>query len=297
MKLHSLWLALFMVLNAMADEPMALWPHGAPGPTTNLGPEIDISKPGEDLIAGRSIIRLRNVTNPTITVYPAPKDKNTGAAVVVCPGGGYEILALDLEGTEVCQWLNSIGVTGILLKYRVPSARPNQEKYMAPLQDAQRALSLTRSHAVEWKIDPKRIGILGFSAGGHLSAVASCRFDDRAYGATDEADRLSCRPDFAVIIYPGYLADQEHDDAVSAELTVTSNTPPTFLIQTEDDPVRVENSVAYFLALKKARVGAEMHLFASGGHGYGLRPSDKAVSGWPRLAEQWMRYNGILATK
>jgi acetyl esterase/lipase len=202
---------------------------------------------------------------------------------------------MDLEGTEVCQWLNSAGVTAALLKYRVP-ARKGLERYTAPLQDAQRALSLMRYHAVEWRIDPKRIGIMGFSAGGHLSAAASTRFEKRSYEPGDEADQASCRPDFVMLIYPAYLIREKGRD-LSPELTVTSNTPPTFLVQTEDDPIDVENSLFYYLALKQANVPAELHLFADGGHGYGLRKSDNAVSTWPKRAEEWMRGLGVLEIK
>jgi acetyl esterase/lipase len=281
-----------LIAAAPASEPIPLWPKGAPGEKGDIGAEHDTSKPGDGLIAGKPVVRLGNVSTPTLTLYRPPPEKDTGTAVVVCPGGGYNILAMDLEGTEVCQWLNSAGVTGALLKYRVP-VRKGLERYSAPLQDAQRALGLLRSHAGEWHLDPRRIGIMGFSAGGHLSAAASTRFDQRAYEPLDEADQASCRPDFVMIIYPGYLVRQGGTE-VSPELTVTSNTPPTFLVQTEDDPVHVENSIFYYLALKKAKVPAEMHLFAQGGHGYGLRGSDKAVVSWPRQAEQWMRGLGLL---
>jgi acetyl esterase/lipase len=199
---------------------------------------------------------------------------------------------MDLEGTEVCQWLNSAGVTAVLLKYRVP-ARKGLERYTAALQDAQRALSLARYHASDWHIDPRRIGIMGFSAGGHLSAAASTRFEKRTYEPVDEADQASCRPDFAMLIYPAYLT-REHGPELAPDLTVTSNTPPTFIVQAEDDPVHVENSLFYYLALKKAKVPAEMHLFAKGGHGYGLRESGQAVISWPKRAEEWMRGLGVL---
>ena len=274
---------------------MSLWPKGAPGEKGDIGVERDMTKPSDGLSGGKQVVRIGNVSTPTLTVYQPPRDKDTGAAVVVCPGGGYNILAMDLEGTEVCQWLNSAGVTAVLLKYRVP-ARKGLERYTAPLQDAQRTLSLARYHAAEWQIDPKRIGIMGFSAGGHLSAAASTRFEKRAYEPVDEADQASCRPDFVMLIYPAYLIRKEGPD-LAPELTVTSNTPPTFLVQTEDDPVRVENSLFYYLALKQAKVPAEMHLFADGGHGYGLRESDKAVLSWPKRAEEWMRGLGVLESK
>jgi acetyl esterase/lipase len=282
-------------LTASASEPMALWPKGAPGEKGGIGVEKDTTKPGDGLIGGKRVVRLGNVSIPTLTLYRPSKHKDTGAAVVVCPGGGYNILAMDLEGTEVCQWLNSIGVTGVLLKYRVP-ARKGLERYAAPLQDAQRALGLVRFHAAEWHIDPKRIGIMGFSAGGHLSAIASTRFEKRTYEPVDEADQVSCRPDFTMLVYPAYLIRKEGPE-LSPELAVTSNTPPTFIVQAEDDHVPVENSLFYYLALKKAGVPAELHLFANGGHGYGLRESDKAVISWPKRAGEWMRKLGVLAGK
>ncbi len=293
--LPALLLGVLAVLNASASEPMALWPNGAPGETGDIGAERDMTKPDDGLVAGKRVIRIGNVSAPTLTLYRPPPDKDTGAAVVVCPGGGYTILAMDLEGTEVCQWLNSAGVAAVLLKYRVP-ARKGLERYAAPLQDAQRALGLVRYHAAEWHIDPRRIGIMGFSAGGHLSAAASTRFEKRSYEPVDEADQARCRPDFAMLIYPAYLVRKQGPE-VAPELTVTSNTPPTFIVQAEDDPVHVENSLFYYLALKNAKVPAEMHLFASGGHGYGLRESDKAVISWPKRAEEWMRGLGVLEAK
>ena len=293
--LPILLIGFLAVLDARASEPMALWPKGAPGEKGDIGVERDMTTPSDGLSGGKTVIRIGNVSAPTLTLFRPPPEKDTGAAVVVCPGGGYNILAMDLEGTEVCQWLNSAGVTAVLLKYRVP-ARKGQERYLAPLQDAQRTLSLTRFHAADWHIDPKRIGILGFSAGGHLSAAASTRFDKRAYEAVDEADQTSCRPDFTVLIYPAYLVRKDGPE-LSPELTVTSNTPPTFLVQTEDDPVRVENCLFYYLALKQAGVPAEMHLFAEGGHGYGLRESDAALISWPKRAEEWMRGLGVLEGK
>ena len=213
--------------------------------------------------------------------------------MLVFPGGGYNILALDLEGTEVCEWLNSIGVTGILVKYRVP-ARAGGPRYAAPLQDAQRAVGIVRAHAREWGLDPKRIGVLGFSAGAHLAAAVSTNYSSRTYDAVDESDKVDCRPDFAVILYPGYLAVKDNADKLPPEIKVDANTSPGFIVQTEDDPVRVENAITYYQALKAAKVPVEMHLFAQGGHGYGLRPTDKTVTTWPRLAEQWMRSSGWL---
>ena len=211
---------------ARAVESTPLWPAGAPNETGEVGEEHDTTKPGEGLVSGQRVIRLGNVSKPEITVYRPANSKEIGTAVVVCPGGGYNILAMDLEGTEICEWFNSIGVTGVLLKYRVPR-RPGDEKHLLPLQDAQRAISLVRFHATEWNIDPKRIGVLGFSAGGHLGAYLSTSFDKRAYEPLDDADRVSCRPDFAMLIYPAYLALKEQDNKIAPDLKVTTNTPPT----------------------------------------------------------------------
>ncbi|HTJ29407.1 MAG TPA: alpha/beta hydrolase [Acidobacteriaceae bacterium] len=271
-----------------------LWPHGAPGAPVASGPEVDTTRSSDNSIASRPLIRLGNVTDPTLTLYAA-KGKNTGAAVVVFPGGGYRILAIDLEGTEVCDWLNNIGVNCILVKYRVPGADPKNPasgpypKSEAALQDAQRAVGLTRAHAAEWKIDPKRIGVLGFSAGGHLSVAISTHYEKRLYPTIDEADQVSCRPDFAVVVYPGYLADTEHSMLDQLDLHPDAQTPPTIIIQAEDDPVHVENSTTWFLALKRAKVPAELHLYAQGGHGYGLRPTSLPITSWPKLVETWLR--------
>ena len=213
--------------------------------------------------------------------------------MIVFPGGGYNILAFDLEGSEVCEWLNSIGITGVLLKYRVPPHN-GAERHAAPLQDAQRAMRMVRAHAKEWGIDANRVGVLGFSAGGHLAAAASTNFDMTTYPASDAADQLSCRPDFTVLIYPAYLTVKAEGDKLAPEIRVTATTPPTFLVQTEDDQVRVETSLFYYLALKTAKVLAEMHLYAAGGHGYGLRPIAAPVTGWPALADRWFHTIGIL---
>jgi acetyl esterase/lipase len=269
-----------------------LWPHGAPGSGTSAAAEVDTTTAKDRLVAGNAVIRLGNVSIPTLTVY-APKEKNTGAALVVFPGGSYHILAIDLEGTEVCDRFNSVGVTCILVKYRVPDSGP-YPKSSAALQDAQRALGIVRSHATEWHVDPTRIGVLGFSAGAHLSAALSTHFEQRLYDPVDEADKVSCRPDFAVIVYPGYLALSEQNFAPNAEIHVTEKTPPSFIVQAEDDPVHVENSTVYFLSLKNAGVPAEMHIYANGGHGYGLRRTELPVTAWPRLVETWLRTIHVL---
>lgn len=264
-----------------------IWPHGAPNATPAAGPEIDITTSKDQLIAGKPVIRLANVSTPTMTLYP-PKSENSGAAVVVFPGGGYTILAMDLEGTEVCDWLNSIGVSCVLLKYRVPHSGPYPKSSQA-LEDAQRTMGLVRLHAVEWHIDPHRIGVLGFSAGGDLAAAISTHYGQRLYKPVDAADRLSCKPDFAVLLYPAYLRQDKEGLVLNTNLPVTGETPPTFLLQTEDDRVaHVESSLAYYIALKNASVPVEMHLYTNGVHGYGLRPTALPVTRWPRLVTTWL---------
>jgi len=234
-----------------------------------------------------------------MTVY-SPKGKNTGAAVVVFPGGGYRLLAIDLEGTEVCDWLTSKGVTCVLLKYRVPGdglyprSGPYPKSPMA-LEDAQRTVGLVRFHAEEWHIDPHKIGVLGFSAGGHLVAAMSTHFTQRLYPAVDAADKESCRPDFAVALYPGHLSLDPKIFELNPDIQVTDQTPPTFLLQAEDDPVdRVEHSLVYYAALRKAKVPVEMHLYAHGGHAFGLRRTNLPVTGWPQLVETWLGEIGMI---
>jgi len=302
-----LTVSLNLVLSAQAQKPsgwppsadhttIPLWPNDAPGSSTAKGPEQDMTTSKDHQVAGRAVGRLGNVSSPTITLYLEHSDSAGAAgapAVVVFPGGAYRIVAIDLEGTEVCDWLNSVGVNCVLLKYRVPDTGPFP-KSEAALQDAQRAVGLVREHAAEWHIDPKRIGVLGFSAGGHLAAALSTHYDRRLYPAVDAADQQSCRPDFAIIIYPGYLALSEKNFQFNPDIPVTSSTPPAFIVQAEDDPVHVENAVEYFMELKKAGVPAELHTYAQGGHGYGLRPTDKPVTHWPQLAATWLHTIGVL---
>ena len=263
-----------------------LWPKGAPGAPSNPPPEVDTTTAKEGLVAGKAVVRLGNVSSPTLTLY-APKQNNTGATVVVFPGGGYRILAIDLEGTEVCDWLNSAGVNCVLVKYRVPDTGP-YPKSPAALQDAQRAVGLVRSKAAEWHLDASRIGVLGFSAGAHLATALSTHFDKRLYDTVDAADSISCRPDFAVIVYPAYVASGDKDFSTMADIPVTAQTPPSFIVQAEDDPVHVENAVAYFVALKNAKVPAELHIYAAGGHGYGLRRTALPVTNWPASVLTWL---------
>jgi acetyl esterase/lipase len=259
------------------------------GITVDLWPvEVvgDSSKPREAVkpSEGDNIIRLTDINIPSMTVYKAAAESPT-PAVLVCPGGGYWILAIDLEGTEIAQWLNSIGVTAVVLKYRVPNNRDGA------FADVQRTMSLIRHNAEEWNIDAGRVGIIGFSAGANLAGKLSCNFKTKSYDHIDEADKLSCRPDFAMLIYPYLLGE---DEKLDSTMNVTSETPNTILIHAQDDSVKAESSIYYFLALKEAKVASELHIFPTGGHGYGLRPSEHAVSGWPKLCTAWMKKTGIL---
>jgi acetyl esterase/lipase len=274
-------------------EVVYLWPDIAPGETGEIGQERDMTKSTDNLVGGKPVVRLGNVSKPSMTLIRPPRDKDTGSAVVVLPGGGYTILAWDLEGTEVAEWLNSIGITAMLVKYRVPK-RANLEKHVPPLQDAQRALGLVRHRAKEWKIDPQRIGVLGVSAGGHLAAVLCGNTQQRTYPVVDEADKVSCRPDFMILIHPAYLTVKEEGDKPAPGIEVSSNSPPGFLVMTQDDPVRVENVLFYFLRLKQAGVPSELHVYPTGGHGYGLRRTEHYVTTWPDRATDWMRGRGLL---
>jgi acetyl esterase/lipase len=278
---------------AAAAEPVVLnlWPATPPGETKDLPPEADQTKPDDRLIAGRRIIKLGNVSTPQIAVYRPHADRDTGAAVVICPGGGHHILAYDLEGTEVAEWLNSIGVTGIVLKYRVPFRDPNQ-RWRAAVQDAQRAMSLVRGRAAEWNIDPDRIGICGFSAGGEAAGLTSL-LTERQYEAVDDSDKLPFRPNFAILVYSGGFADKD-DAKLREHITVTSAAPPMFFVHAFDDRVSVQNSLLLASALKQAGGSAELHLFATGGHGYGLRPTSEAVTRWPARAGEWLKECGFL---
>jgi acetyl esterase/lipase len=276
----SLW-------SAAQPLTMPLWPGLVPGAASNPAPEQDITKPKDNLVAGKTVVRLGNVSVPSLTLH-LPATNPSGASVVVFPGGGYNILARDLEGTEVCGWLNAINVACALVKYRVPASGP-YPKYSAALQDGQRAVSLVRSHAAEWHLNAQHVGVLGFSAGGHLAAAVSTHFEHRVYDKVDAADEQSSRPDFTVLIYPAYLAVPGPPPSLKSEIPVNAQTPPAILVQAEDDPAApVENSLMYYLALKQAKVPAEMHLYAKGGHGYGLRKSALPVTGWPKRVEEWL---------
>jgi len=279
-----------------------IWPGVVPDARPFMGPEVTETVGKQSLVAGRPWVAVEKVSQPTMTVY-SPTGKNTGAAVVVFPGGGYEILAIDLEGTEACDWLTSKGITCVLLKYRVPAprSRPNWGAFpQSPmaLEDAQRTVGLVRLHAAEWHIDPHKIGVLGFSAGGHLVAAMSVHFAQRLYPIVDAADNESCRPDFAVAIYPGHLSFGKGTLELNPDIRthISSQTPPTFLLQNEDDNVdSVEDSLSYYVGLKKAGVPVEMHLYAQGGHAFGLRRTKFPVTAWPQLVETWLGTIGMIS--
>lgn len=259
-----------------------LWPGKVPGETGSIG---------EEKVAGQKPSRrVSDVSDPTLSVFLPAKDKNTGVAVVIAPGGGYNLLAWDHEGEDVATWLNSIGVTGAVLKYRVPR-RPDHPKY--PLQDAQRAMSIVRSKAKEWNLDPSRIGMMGFSAGGHLACVTATNSDKRAYDPIDDSDRASCRPDFAVLIYPGGIVARGTEQLIP-DVRVTKDSPPSFLVVASDDKGSADQTVAMYLALKHAGVPAELHVYSVGGHGFGMRQTKNPVAEWPKRCEEWMRARNIL---
>jgi acetyl esterase/lipase len=311
---------------SLGHTQVPIWPGAVPDAQPVVGPEATRTD-NESPVGGRPWVYVGNVSRPTMTIY-SPEGRNTGAAVIVFPGGGYQILAIDLEGTEVCDWLTSKGITCVLLKYRVPGegqypksapypkSGPYPESPMA-LEDAQRTIGLVRFHAEEWHINPRKIGVLGFSAGGHLVAALSTHFERRLYPAVDAADRESCRPDFAVAIYPGHLslaaaewdakqgarkfvlhypATADKDLGLNPDIQVTRQTPPTFLLQAEDDHVdNVNDSLAYYIALKNAGVPVEMHLYAQGGHAFGLRRTELPVTRWPQLVETWLETIGMVS--
>ncbi len=288
-------------LNA-AEEPLVvdLWPGGAPDESGDLGPEkvrmspkldrkqVEVTEPTRLITA---------VSKPTITVFRPPKEKATGTAMLICPGGGYWDLYWQLEGEEVAAWLNSIGVTGIILKYRVPRRpdEPKGEPARRPLQDAQRAMSLIRSKAGEWGVHPQRIGTVGFSAGGHLAIATGTSFEKRTYDAIDDVDKVSCRPDFAIPVYSGYLKAKDKDELADG-LRVPTGTPPVFLVHGGADIISPpEHSVVMYLALKKAGVPAELHIYAGAAHDFGVRTNDQPYSKWTAVCADWLRSQKLLS--
>ncbi len=286
-------LALSTSFSAIGQQhTLPLWPHGNPEPSTITGPETDPTTDATRIVSGKVTVRVTNVSKPTLLVYQPPKEKNTGASALVFPGGSYIRLSWNLEGTEVCDWLNSIGMTCLLVKYRVPETDhyPNN---VEDLEDAQQAMRLARTHAAEWSIDPNRIGAIGFSAGAHLAAALSTHPDFQ--GKNVPASTVDAKPNFQMLLYPGWLNGS--DGKVNPTVKPTADTPPTFLVMAENDyTAHVENALVYFGALKDAKVPAELHLFTQGGHGFGLRPTDLPISRWPALAETWLHTIHILGT-
>ena len=285
---------LIMLVPVATAEPIVidLWPNRAPGPARSLPPEADQTKPSDDRIAGRPIIRLGNVSVPQIEVYRPDADKANGAAMLICPGGGHHILAYDLEGTEVAKWCTTIGITGIVLKYRVPFHDP-ERKWIAAVQDTQRAMSLVRDRADSWGIDQERIGVCGFSAGGQAAALTSVFANDRKYKSVDSIDKISSRPDFMILIYPGGLV-QKDTSVLHEFIKVPRDVPPTFFMHAFDDFCPVENTLSFANAIREAGGSAELHVYPTGGHGYGLRETNELVTRWPALAQEWLRRVEVL---
>ena len=275
-----LLLFLSISTNAQKSEIIYLWPGKVPGELKEKQPPvIDTSK-------NDKILRFDEVTNPAIEVFLPDKAINNGSAVIVCPGGGYNILAYDLEGTEIAGWLNRIGFTAFVLQYRIP------DKKEGALQDVQRAMRIVRNNPQKWNIDPEKIGVMGFSAGGSLSARASTLFNKKTYPPVDKSDSLSCRPSFTMLIYPAYL-DQGPGLTLTPELELSKDVPPIFIFQTADDPYG-NSALVMAAALRNAKLPVELHFLSTGGHGYGLRPGKVAAETWPLLAEKWL---GIVLKK
>lgn len=279
-------------------QQIQIWPKSAPGGQIVKGPENAV--PAKSKVADKPWTAVMNVERPTITIYP-PKATDNGVTIVVFPGGGYQVLAIDLEGTEVCDWFTLRGFTCVLLKYRVPYGKPENRsgpypKSSSALQDAQRAMGLLRYNAEKWKINPNKIGVLGFSAGGHLAAAISTNYKKRLYSLVDEADKESCRPDFSIPIYPGHMAKNYNVKlGLNPFLPVTSETPPTLLIHAKDDKVDpVEYSILYQKALEKNKVMVETRFFEEGGHAFGLRRTEFPITNWPELVVEWLVKVGII---
>jgi len=280
-----------LTIPAIAQHPtLLLWPSGNPEPTHLTGPETDPTTDKDRMVSGKPAVRVTNVSHPSLTVYSPDPAKDTGAAALVFPGGSYIRLSWSVEGTEVCDWLNSLGMTCILVKYRVPEDG-HYPANTEDLEDAQQAMRLTRTHATEWHVDPARIGVIGFSAGAHLAVVLSTHPDFQ--GASVPSSPVDARPNFQMILYPGWLNGP--NGKVDPSVAPTPQVPPTFLVMAENDyTAHVENALIYFQALKDAKVPAELHLFTQGGHGFGMRPTDLPISHWGSLAETWLHTIHIL---
>ena len=275
-----------------SHQEIPLWPEGAvPDEPDNIEQR---KKPTTVDSFGK--MRIAYVDRPTLTVYKAPKQKANGTGVIICPGGGYNILAWTHEGVEIAQWLNSIGVTAFILKYRVPRRDPDQP-HALPLQDAQRAIRIVRSNAKKWNVDSKRIGLLGFSAGGHLTVMSGSHYEKKTYSRIDERDDFNARPDFLIPIYPAYLGDKVKKEKLSDLVVINKKTPPTFIAITHDDGDRAYYSALLYAALKKNNVVGEIHIYSKGGHGYGLRKSNNPVHTWPDRCRDWLKSMGYLDKK
>jgi acetyl esterase/lipase len=291
MRPFAFLLSLLLGGSALAQQhTLLLWPDGNPEPSKVVGPEIDPTTDANRIVSGKLTIRVTNVSKPSLAVYAPDQAKNNGTAALVFPGGSYIRLAYNIEGTEVCDWLNSLGMTCVLVNYRVPEEGHYPEN-VEDLEDAQQAMRLTRAHASEWHIDPNRIGVIGFSAGAHLAVVLSTHPDFQ--GKNIPASTIDARPNFQMIIYPGWLSGS--DGKMNSSLAPTQQIPPTFLLQAENDyTAHVENVLVYFQALKDAKIPAELHVLTQGGHGFGLRPTELPISHWPALAETWLHTIHIL---
>ena len=298
--LVSMWLVgSWTSLAGQAPEQIELWPGKVPDEPENIGPERTRMSPGLDkkqVEVTEPTRMITDVSKPTITIYRPAKERNTGTGILICPGGGYWDLYWQLEGEEVANWVNSIGATGIILKYRVPR-RPDEPKDLParrPLQDAQRAVSLVRSKAGELGIDPHAIGIVGFSAGGHLAIATATSFEQRKYPDIDEVDKVSSRPDFAILVYPGYLKAKTKDE-LAPGLEIPAGPPPVFLAHGGADIISPpEHSVLMYLALRRAGISAELHVYATAAHDFGVRPSEHPCSNWTSSCAAWLRYQGFL---
>jgi acetyl esterase/lipase len=307
MKKIAILLALLTSLGTScltAADPLTLdlWPGKVPGDVGIAGEEkyIELKVDGKTYeVGGKPTKWLTNVSKPAIYVYPAAKDKATGVAMLICPGGGYHNLGWDVEGEEVAAWLNSIGVTGVILKYRCPR-RPGDvkgEPPLGPLLDAQRAVSLVRSKAEEWGIDPKKIGMVGFSAGGHLVGATATNFDRRAYEPTDDIDKISCRPDFGVMLYSGYFQykDKDGQEGLSPTIHTPAGIPPLFMVHNTDDTISdVANTVTMYQAMKRAGVSLELHVYTRGGHGFAVRDVHLPCVTWKDRCVEWLQAQGFL---
>src|SRR5688572_27449154 len=285
-----------------AENPLVveIWPGKPPEEPGTIGEEYVRMSPKSErkqVEVFEPTRMVTNVTKPTITIYRPAKEKETGTAVIICPGGGYWNLYWELEGEEVAEWLNSIGVTGVILKYRVPR-RPDEvrgEPARRPLQDAQRAVSLVRSKAGEWGIHPDRIGMVGFSAGGHLVMATATSFEKRTYESVDDIDKVSCRPNFAIPVYSGFLKHKEKDELYPG-LSIPAGTPPVFLVHGSDDIVSPpEGSVIMYLALKRAGIPAELHVYADTTHDFGVRAANRPYAAWTTACAAWLKDQGFLA--